>query len=466
MDIDRRAFIQQSSLVAGSLMVNPMVSSSVKPLAKKRLALVGTGGRGNGFWGKSILENYRDHVEFVGLCDINPGRLEYAKTYIGADCKTFLNFDDMMKEAKPDTVIVTTVDATHHEFIIKALNYGSDVITEKPMTTDEIKCQQILDAEKKSGKKVTVGFNYRHNPHATKLKELLTNQRVGKITSVDFHWYLNVYHGADYFRRWHAFVNKGGSLWVHKATHHFDLLNWWLDSDPVEVMAFGQLDHYGKNNAFRGKTCRDCNHTKECKFYYDITKSKENVNLYVNNERHDGYYRDSCVFRSDIDIWDKMSAQIVYANGVTVNYSLTTYSPYEGWKIAFNGFNGRIDSWEDIPFQKADVDQANRHSAEMTQNKDEKPESFDEIFVMDNFSRQGETIYVPKYKGGHGGGDRRMHDLIFNNAKNENPYKIMAGTRDGAMSCLIGIAARKSIAMKRSVKISELTDIVPSVNRA
>ncbi|MDZ4709313.1 MAG: Gfo/Idh/MocA family oxidoreductase [Saprospiraceae bacterium] len=466
MDINRRDFIQQSAVAAGGIMIKPMADAYVKPIAKKRLALVGTGDRGTGFWGKALLENYKDLVEFVGLCDINPGRLEYAKSYIGADCRTYIDFDEMMREKKPDTVIVTTVDATHHEFIVKALQYGADVITEKPMTTDEVKCQQILDAEKKSGKKVTVGFNYRHNPHVTRIKELLTNQRVGKITSVDFHWYLNVYHGADYFRRWHGFIKNGGSLWVHKATHHFDLLNWWLDSDPVEVMAFGKLDHYGKNNAFRGKTCRDCSYTKECKFYTDINKNQKYVNLYVKNEHHDGYFRDSCVFRNEIDIWDKMSAQIIYANGVTVNYSLTTYSPYEGWKLAFNGFNGRIDSWEDIPFQKADVDQANRHSAEMTQNKDEKPESFDEIFVMDNFSRQGETIYIPKYKGGHGGGDRRMHDLIFNNPKNENPYKIMAGTRDGAMSCLIGIAARKSIAMKRSVKISELTDIMPSVNRA
>lgn len=465
MDIDRRDFIQQSSWVAGSLLVNPNVYSRVKPANKVKLALVGTGDRGSGFWGKTILDNYKDLVEYVGLCDINPGRVEFAKTFIGADCKTFTDFDVMMKEVKPDTVIVTTVDATHHEFIIKALQYGSNVITEKPMTTDEVKCRQILEAEKKSGKKVTVGFNYRHNPHATKLKELLTNQRVGKLTSVDFHWYLNVYHGADYFRRWHGFVHRSGSLWVHKATHHFDLLNWWIDSDPVEVMAYGRLDHYGKNSSFRGKTCRDCSFTKDCKFYTDISKNQKYVNLYVKNEHHDKYFRDSCVFRNEIDIWDKMSAQIIYANGVTVNYSLTTYSPYEGWKIAFNGLNGRIDSWEDIPFQKADVDQANRHSAEMTQNKDEKPESFDEVFVMDNFSRQGETIYIPKYKGGHGGGDGRMHDLIFNNPKNENPYKIMAGTRDGAMSCLIGIAARKSIAMNRSIKISELTDIVPSLNR-
>jgi predicted dehydrogenase len=40
------------------------------------------------------------------------------------------------------------------------------------------------------------------------------------LTSVDFSWYLDVFHGADYFRRWHRLKSKGGSLWVHKATHH------------------------------------------------------------------------------------------------------------------------------------------------------------------------------------------------------------------------------------------------------
>ncbi len=463
MDIDRREFIQQSSLAAGSLVMP--VTLSPKMNAKKRMVLVGTGSRGTGFWGKNIINKYSDLVEFVGLCDINPGRVEYAKSAMGVSCPTFTDFDKMMQEIKPETVIVTTVDATHHEFIVKALGYGAEVITEKPMTTDEIKLAAILEAEKKANKKITVGFNYRHNPHVTKIKELLVKERVGKLTSVDFHWYLNVYHGADYFRRWHAFVNKGGSLWVHKATHHFDMLNWLIDSDPVEVMAYGQLNHYGKNNSFRGKTCRTCDHKSTCKFYYDINKNQEYVNMYVKNEAHDNYYRDSCVFRNEIDIWDKMSAQIIYANGVTVNYSLTTYSPYEGWKLAFNGMNGRIDAWEDIPFMHADVDQANKHAQEMNQNNANKPDGFEEIFVMDNFAQKGETIYVPKYNSGHGGGDSRMQDLIFKNPTNENPFKIMAGSRDGAMSCLIGIAARKSIAMNRSVKIEELTNLKPSANR-
>lgn len=60
----------------------------------------------------------------------------------------------MLKSTKPDLIIVTTKDSTHHEFIIKGLESGYDVLTEKPMTTDENKCQDILNAEQKSGKKL------------------------------------------------------------------------------------------------------------------------------------------------------------------------------------------------------------------------------------------------------------------------------------------------------------------------
>jgi predicted dehydrogenase len=482
----RRDFIQNTSAAAAaSLWASEPLSRLVNPnpmpplsarspfskeldsiSAKKRLVMVGTGHRGISFWGKPVNDNFGDLVEFVGLCDINAGRSTYAKKLIGLNCPTFLDFEQMMRETKPDIVIVTTVDSTHDEFIIKAMEMGADVITEKPMTTDHLKCQKILDAEKRTGRKLIVGFNYRHGPHMHRVKELLAADRIGKITSVDFHWYLNVYHGADYFRRWHGYKAKGGTLWVHKASHHFDLLNWWLDSDPVEVMAYGSLEHYGKNGEKRGVNCRTCPHKTNCKFFKDITTDKWLNDLYAKNEHLDGYLRDGCVFRSDIDIYDKMSAQIAYANGVTVNYSLTTYSPYEGWRIAFNGMNGRLESWEDIPYQEeSTTDQANRHAQEMAQNKDERPLSNYEIMVMDNFKPKHEIIKVPKMRGGHGGGDSLMHNRLFRNTS-ENPNSIMAGSRDGAMACLIGFAARKSIEEKRPVKISELTSLVPMAKRS
>ena len=461
--MQRRDFIINTSLATVGILL-----SSIPAIAgntKKRIAIVGMGSRGTGFWGKTIVDNYSDVVEYVGLCDINPGRLAYAKKRMNVNCPTFTDFDAMLKNTKPELVIVTTVDADHDLFIIKALNSGADVITEKPMTTDEVKCQAILDAEKRSGKKVTVAFNYRHGPHMMKMKELLASNRIGKITSVDFNWMLNVYHGADYFRRWHGITARSGGLWVHKSTHHFDLLNWWLDSDPVEVSAYGSLEHYGKNNPFRGVKCRGCQYKDQCKFYIDITKNENLNDLYVKNEHHDGYLRDGCVWRNEIDIHDKMSAQIKYANGVTVNYSLTTYSPYEGWRIAFNGFNGRMESWQDIPYQdENELNQEQRHALEMSQDKDAVPGKFREIMVMDNFNKEHEIIKVPQYPGGHGGGDKRMHNRLFRDPS-DNPYKILAGTRDGAMSILIGVAARKSVELKRPVKISELTDLVPTANR-
>lgn len=459
--MQRRKFIRYTAASGAALMLHPLQSLAASQNKKVKLALVGTGHRGSGFWAKDLLKNFGDYAEFVGLSDINPGRLEYAKKSLGIKCPTFVNYDEMLKSVKADYIIVTTVDATHDQHIIKGLNAGFNVITEKPMTTDELKCKNILEAEKKSGKKIIVAFNYRHSVHNMQLKEILASNRIGKITSVDFNWYLNVHHGADYFRRWHGLRKYSNSLFVHKSTHHFDLLNWWLNSEPVEVSAYGSLDHYGKNNAFRGNTCRSCEHKTKCKFYWDITKDDRLTNLYVLNEGYDGYHRDGCVFRNEIDIYDKMSAQIVYANGVTANYSLTTYSPYEGWQIAFNGINGRIETWEDIPYlQKRPEDQSKKHAVEMTQSDDAIAGEVREIMVMDNFADNYEVFTTPKIRGGHGGGDVRMQRRIFVDT-NDNPHSVMAGTRDGAMSILIGIAARKSIELKKPVKISELTDLIP-----
>ena len=252
--INRRKFINRTGAIAAGSLIAPSIStlgSSFNPHAKLRVVLVGTGIRGTSFWGRSVARNYENELEFVGLCDKNEGRAKLGNKLIGVSCPTFTDFDKMMTTVKPDLVIVTTMDSTHHEFIIKGLNYGCNVITEKPMTTDEDKCQAILDAERKTGNKVIVGFNYRYGTLFTAIKEQIVSQKIGDITSVDFHWYLNTYHGASYFRRWHGEKDKGGTLLVHKSTHHFDLLNWMVDSDPVEVFAYGSLEHYGKKQRFQ-----------------------------------------------------------------------------------------------------------------------------------------------------------------------------------------------------------------------
>jgi len=457
MNRSRRDFLYSiSMLAAGAAVSSPLEGFGAD--RKLKVVLTGTGVRGISFWGKRLVEQYPQKLTFVGLCDINPGRVKFAREYMGVTCPVFTDFDRMLKETRPDLVIVCTKDSTHHEFIVKGLEFGADVLTEKPLTTDEVRCRQIVEAERKSNRNLIVGFNYRWSPYMTKIKELLQNKSIGEITSVDFNWYLNTHHGASYFRRWHGLMNGGGSLWVHKATHHFDLLNWWLDDTPDEVFAYGSLEHYGKNGPFRGENCRKCAHKTECKYYWDITKSAHDMKLYVENEKYDGYIRDNCLFREEIDIYDKMSAQIRYKSNVVANYSLTTYSPFEGWRIAFNGQKGRIEAWLDIPWMKNEhIDQEALHAVEMQQSS--KDGHIAEPLILFRNWEKYETVNVVSEKAGHGGGDSRLQDKIFLNPDAADPYRHAAGLRDGVMSVMIGIAARKSIESGQPVKISSLTDV-------
>lgn len=467
-NMTRRSFIGSTSAIgAGAFIAGSPFGFALADSAKTRLALVGTGIRGVKFWGQFIQKNYADVAEFVGLCDINPGRLDFGKSYIGVpNCPTFTNFDEMLAVAKPDLVMVATVDNTHDEFIIKALKAGINVVTEKPMTTTADKCQNIVNAARNSRAQLIMGFNYRYGSLFTEVKKLITGGSIGDVTSIDFNWYLNNYHGASYFRRWHGIREKGGTLLLHKAAHHFDLLNWWIGSDPVEVHAYGALEHYGSNNDFRSTRCTGCPHQDKCEYFWDIRQDQMAMDLYIANEQHDGYIRDGCVYRNEIDIFDKMAVQIRYANNVQVAYSLTTYSPYEGFRLAFNGKKGRLETWEGVPSLLEDQeDQAKIYEKGMDHTTHSTAElKFHEIITQPNFG-EFSRIKLPFIRKAHWGGDPVMMDEILRGSIANTGLHQAANYRDGAMAVLVGIAARQSIDEGRAIRIDELTDLVPRSNK-
>jgi predicted dehydrogenase len=436
----RREFMKSAGTAAAALSLSSTLpaSLSAQPAGRKRrYALLGTGGRGTSMWGRALQQRYPDVLEFVGLCDINSKRVEVAKRLMNLSCPTFTDFDKMCDTVKPELLTITTVDAFHAEYIVRALDRGIDVITEKPMVIDEKQCQAVLEAEKRNNRKIVVGFNYRFAPKHVKIKEILASGELGPVLSVDFSWYLDVIHGADYFRRWHRLKSKGGSLWVHKASHHFDLINWWLDADPVEVRAFGALQKYGKKGPFRHSHCRPCPHKGKCEFYWDITKMR-GAELYTEAESEDKYYRDGCVFREDVDIYDSMTATVKYSNGALMAYSLNAHMPIEGYRLAFNCTKGRLE-----------VRDYERQSWEVPEET--------EIYVMKSFG-QRTKVDIPKATGGHGGGDDHLRDQIFRKTQ-APPHLRLPDSRAGAMSCLTGVAARKSIEENRPVRIADLVTL-------
>lgn len=435
---------------------------------KQKYAVVGTGSR-SGMFIKAIATTYRDSCVLVGFCDQNQTRMDWYNAQLVNEynlpaCPTYAaaQFDQMIHDTQPDTVIVTTIDATHHIYITRAMELGCDVITEKPMTTDVDKTRTIFDAIARTGKSLRVTFNYRYAPAYTKLREVIMNGTIGRPLSVDFSWMLDTRHGADYFRRWHREKHNSGGLLVHKATHHFDLVNWWIDSYPAEVFAFGDLLFYGSENAAaRGQQYSYARYTGESAAQNDpfalfLDQNDTLRALYLDAEKDDGYLRDRNVFGDHITIEDTMAVTVRYRNGVLLSYNLIAYSPWEGLRVAINGTNGRTE----LVVQETTTWLKGQPGAEKTDQEIDLSASKSgfkhaQLCVYPMFGT-GYEIEIPPTVGGHGGADPVLLEQIFAPTPPPDPFNRAASHVDGAASILTGIAANRAIETRQVVNIDDL----------
>jgi predicted dehydrogenase len=332
-------------------------------MPKKRYALVGTGSRASMYL-DALATTYRDGGDLVALCDVSQTRMDWHLNRLRRraglpSIPTYLasQFELMLAQTHPDLVIVTTTDATHHTYIVQAMERGCDVITEKPITTDREKLSAIMQAVERTGRTLRVCFNARYEPPHTRIRELMMQGVVGKPLAVEFVELLDISHGADYFRRWHREKQHSGGLLVHKATHHFDLVNWWVESFPQEVFAMGALQFYGKKNAeARGEHVPYDRYTGVAAAAHDpfalrLDRNEELRGLYLAAEAETGYVRDRNVFGEPITIEDTMSVLVRYRNGALLTYGLLAYAPREGLHVAITGTKGRLelDIVEPIP---------------------------------------------------------------------------------------------------------------------
>lgn len=431
--------------------------------SKKRYAVVGVGGRSR-MYIRAVSEKYADQAELVAACDRNRGRLEFLNRrlrdqgYGEVPLYSDRQFDRMIRENRVEAVIVTTKDSFHDKYIVRAMELGCDVITEKPMTTDEKKCRRIGDALEETGRDLRVTFNYRYSPSRTQIKDLLMRGTIGRIISVDFHWLLDTRHGADYFRRWHRYKRNSGTLLVHKATHHFDLVNWWLSGRPVEVLARGDRQFYTPETADRyGLTrradrCLDCPEKRRCKFFLSLRKNAYLKAMYLDQEEHDGYIRDKCVWSDDITIYDTMNLVVTYDTGAFMSFSLNAFCPKEGYEIAFNGTRGRLEYRTlEASYISGAGDPSKHHETIRTETA---------LTVWPHF-KDPYAVDVWHGTGGHGGGDDPLLDSVFLPKPPKDKYMRAAGYAEGAWSVLTGVAAYESIASGKPVRADKLVKGLP-----
>ncbi|MCU0256286.1 MAG: Gfo/Idh/MocA family oxidoreductase, partial [Vicinamibacterales bacterium] len=274
---------------------------------------------------------------------------------------------------------------------------------------------------------------------------------IGDVLSVDFTWLLNTVHGADYFRRWHSQKRHSGGLMLHKATHHFDLVNWWLSGIPVTVSAVGKREFYTPAMAKRlGLTghherCHTCPEKQACTFFLDLAGTASLKALYLDHEHHDGYFRDRCVFRPDIDIEDTMNVIVTYDTGATLSYSLNAFNSWEGYQVAFNGTKGRLEH--------AIVEQIYVSGTSTVQGGIAEGGVRTRVIPLRGAA---EDIEPWTGTGGHGGGDKVLLDDIFLADPPPDKYVRDSDERGGAASILIGVAANRGFETGQAVRVADL----------
>lgn len=361
------------------------------------------------------------------------------------------DFDAMIKETRPDTVIVTTIDSLHHEYIIRAMELGCDVITEKPLTVDEQKTNAILEAKKRTGRELTITFNFRFIPYNQKVKEIIASGEIGEPLFVNLEYFNDYPHGSSYFRRWHGQLDQSGSLLITKGTHYFDLVGWWLEQEPVSVQAMGTRRVFGPTREERSDRCLGCKYKDSCEYYWDITKDEFSTDLYLKTEKDTGYIRDKCVFSETNDVWDATAMNVHYSKGALMAMTLCVYSPYEGWRISITGTKGRLEAEE---FRTG----ANSKGDEEVIRVIHRDNSVDEYRIRKGEVQLKNDTGIANYTLlGHNGGDTVLRRMLF---VGDIPDTLgqMAGIRDAVNSVLVGAAAVQSIRQKKEINIADLLE--------
>ncbi|MBE6385574.1 MAG: Gfo/Idh/MocA family oxidoreductase [Lentisphaerae bacterium] len=413
---------------------------------KKRVVMVGSGMRAVYAFMPYLNQYCRDRFEIVGIFDIDKGVMKGFNDQLQTNYPMFTDFDEMCNTVKPDLGIVTTVDQFHSQFIVKLLDRKIAVVSEKPVCTTAQQCKDLLEAGKRNPEVFAhVSHNARYAPDARKLHELVQEGAIGKVISVRYSEMLDRDHGTSYFRRWNSCKESSGGLQIHKASHHFDKINWILGAHAVSLQATGALLAYGsKNSPFHGERCHTCSQVCPYRVAYEKNPQSHEYQMFFKFREEGGYTPDLCIFRPEINIEDFLSVGIKYSNGACCSYMLTAQANYEGEDIIIDGEKGRLE------FRRARY-AGNEKSASDDVHKANTAYASNIILCRYGHGAPEEVPVIAE-PGAHGGGDKRIFDDLFS----DNPPENLPALEEGIQAVITGAAINESLKTHSEVDVQSL----------
>lgn len=178
-------------------------------------------------------------LELKAVVDVNP---DSAKRLLGsvkgfANVKTFTDYKAAIDEINPSIVSVTVPSGLHFQIAKYAMEHGSNLLLEKPMTMSVSEAREIFELSKKTGLKIAMGHIYRYLPIVGLVRQDIAEGKYGKVTHGSI--YVRWGHGEDYYSSaaWRGTWKSDGGALMNQTIHAIDLLVWLMGSEPEEATA-------------------------------------------------------------------------------------------------------------------------------------------------------------------------------------------------------------------------------------
>lgn len=259
----------------------------------------------------------------VAAADPNRTMLDTFAREVNPDVEKFDQYEALLRRDDVEAVAITSPDYCHEEQAIAAFEAGKHVFCEKPLAITIEGCDRILDAWKKSGKQLMVGFNMRYMNMFQTIKEIIDSGTIGEIKAVWVRHFVGR-GGYYYYHDWHGLRANTTSLLLQKGSHDIDLIHWLTGKYTKKVAAFGSMDLYGgdKPNDLTCPTCPEKDTCPEASFDRLI----------------------QCAFRQELDVEDNQVVIMELEGGIKATYMECHFTPDYHRNFTFIGTEGRIEN--------------------------------------------------------------------------------------------------------------------------
>ncbi len=203
-------------------------------MKKLRFGFLGLGAMGFSHV-NSFAKLCAEHVEVAAVCSSNEANIKKTKE-LASNVRVYKSESELIS-SDLDAIVVSTPNFTHVPVGLQALTSGKHLFLEKPCGITRDECQKLLAASDNSDRILMIGHELRYSPFFLKMKELVDAGEVGTPRMVWTREFRGPFQKKS--QDWIQDNRRSGGMLVDKNCHHFDLMNWWVNSRPTRVAAFG-----------------------------------------------------------------------------------------------------------------------------------------------------------------------------------------------------------------------------------